>query len=459
MRMKKLLHSYRPLTLAFFLLALLPSMTSMAQREYDEEVTLQTFYDELEPYGQWVDDPEYGYVWVPDVDDPEFRPYATNGHWAMTEYGNTWVSDYEWGWAPFHYGRWAFTDYYGWIWIPDTEWGPAWVSWRSNDEYYGWAPLGPEVTVDAAIGNDYYCPDPWWTFVPRTYIYHDHWYDYYVPYYRNRNYISATIIIGNTYRYNNRRYICGPDIYDLRRGGIQVNIFNISNINRPGRTYIRNNYVNIYRPRINADRGHYRPGRLMTRNDFQRHHRDYARRGYNDRNRGSFGNSYGNRGNRVNVSERYERRPGFDRRGNSNGVGRRPEMRTERPVFRDRREPGVYNRERSGNSNGPGRREMRQPENRGNNNPGNRGGGSGFENRRFNGGNNGGNNGGQRPQREYRPSTPSRNEGGDRVSPGNRGGGGNREFQRGGESRNGGSQSGGNNGGSNRGGDRGRRGG
>ncbi len=55
----------------------------------------------------------------------------------MTEYGNTWVSDYDWGWAPFHYGRWVNNRYNEWVWIPDTVWSPAWVSWRSGGGYYG----------------------------------------------------------------------------------------------------------------------------------------------------------------------------------------------------------------------------------------------------------------------------------------------------------------------------------
>src|SRR5689334_10496074 len=67
-------------------------------------VSFQAFYDELSPYGQWVDYPNHGYVWVPRV-DRGFRPYYTSGRWAYSDYGNVWVSDYPWGWAPFHYGR------------------------------------------------------------------------------------------------------------------------------------------------------------------------------------------------------------------------------------------------------------------------------------------------------------------------------------------------------------------
>src|SRR5690606_41688585 len=102
----------------------------------NEQVSFQLFYDELSPYGQWINDPQYGYIWLPDVRG-DFRPYATNGHWINTEYGNTWYSDYDWGWAPFHYGNWVFNNNYGWAWVPGYEWGPAWVSWRQGGGQIG----------------------------------------------------------------------------------------------------------------------------------------------------------------------------------------------------------------------------------------------------------------------------------------------------------------------------------
>ncbi len=56
------------------------------------------------------------------------------------------MSDYSWGWAPFHYGRWAYTGGYGWGWIPGRTYSGAWVTWRTGGAgygYVGWAPLGP----------------------------------------------------------------------------------------------------------------------------------------------------------------------------------------------------------------------------------------------------------------------------------------------------------------------------
>ncbi len=74
-----------------------------------------------------------------------------------------WNSDFEWGWAPFHYGRWVFDDLEGWHWSPDDIWAPAWVEWRYGDEFIGWAPLGPEMAFDAEVA----LAPPSWVFVPQ----------------------------------------------------------------------------------------------------------------------------------------------------------------------------------------------------------------------------------------------------------------------------------------------------
>jgi hypothetical protein len=110
---------------------------------YDPQAYAQ-FQTALDPYGAWDYDSSYGYVWSPaaSIVGAGFSPYATRGHWALTEYGWTWVSDWNWGWAPFHYGRWI-TRAGRWSWVPGSMWGPAWVSWRSGSGYVGWSPLPP----------------------------------------------------------------------------------------------------------------------------------------------------------------------------------------------------------------------------------------------------------------------------------------------------------------------------
>ncbi len=121
--------------------------------------TVDFFYDALDPHGDWVQTDRYGYAFRPSAArDPRWRPY-TDGGWVHTEYGWTWRSEEPFGWATYHYGRWARAPRLGWVWVPGSEWGPAWVSWRRSDDYVGWAPLPPDAWsasgFNAAV-EDYY---------------------------------------------------------------------------------------------------------------------------------------------------------------------------------------------------------------------------------------------------------------------------------------------------------------
>lgn len=229
---------------ALFFIFTLPAHRAAAQD--DAYVSYNDFYQDLAPYGQWIEDPQYGYVWSPNV-DATFRPYYTNGNWVMTNYGNTWVSNYPWGWACFHYGRWTYDGYYGWLWIPGSDWGPAWVSWRAGDGNYGWAPLGPGYDLASAYG-DYGCPTDWWVFVPATYMYTGNYYRYWSGPRGNTDIIGNTTTINNTYVTNNVTYVSGPrttDIEHLTNHPVQVyNLASSSNLT----TRVHNDVVKMYRP-------------------------------------------------------------------------------------------------------------------------------------------------------------------------------------------------------------------
>ncbi len=131
-------------------------------------VTYQSFYDNLSPYGTWIDYPGYGHVWNPRA-EAGFRPYATNGQWRYSGEGWVWQSNYNWGWAPFHYGRWLYDDNYGWLWVPGYDWSPAWVTWGSVNNYYAWAPLMPEVNVGVRY-SDWRPHSAYWNMVPREHL-------------------------------------------------------------------------------------------------------------------------------------------------------------------------------------------------------------------------------------------------------------------------------------------------
>src|SRR6266481_1920205 len=112
-----------------------------------------TFYTKLEPHGAWLETADYGYVWQPREAESSrsWRPY-TNGRWAYTDAGWTWISEEPFGWATYHYGRWTRLRGIGWVWVPGQQWAPAWVSWRKSNDYVGWAPLPPEARFDQRTG-------------------------------------------------------------------------------------------------------------------------------------------------------------------------------------------------------------------------------------------------------------------------------------------------------------------
>jgi hypothetical protein len=140
---------------------------------YDDNdpAALTDFHGTLDPYGAWVDDGTYGTVWVPSsgVVGPDFVPYATAGHWVYDD-DWIWVSDYPWGWAPFHYGRWVFIEGRGWGWVPGRVYRGAWVSWGVDDgyTYLGWYPMAPAFVWFGGVAVVYpVYVGPRWVYCPR----------------------------------------------------------------------------------------------------------------------------------------------------------------------------------------------------------------------------------------------------------------------------------------------------
>src|SRR6185295_14612977 len=117
---------------------------------HSSDVDLGFFYDDLAPYGNWVETSRYGWVWTPSAVAVDWRPYE-DGHWVWTDQGWLWVSDEPFGWATYHYGRWYDDDDLGWSWVPGYEWAPSWTSWQEGDDYVGWAPLPPSIAVSSGF--------------------------------------------------------------------------------------------------------------------------------------------------------------------------------------------------------------------------------------------------------------------------------------------------------------------
>ena len=120
-------------------------------------------YEDLDEDGDWISEPEYGYVWTPRYVHAGWAPYR-DGRWAwVSPWGWTWVDNARWGFAPFHYGRWAYLNSRSrWCWVPGPRharpiYAPALVGWVGSPGLsvsvgfgsgVGWFPLGPrEVYV------------------------------------------------------------------------------------------------------------------------------------------------------------------------------------------------------------------------------------------------------------------------------------------------------------------------
>jgi Family of unknown function (DUF6600) len=161
-----------PIGIALFLLisagcASLGGDSQYASSPYPQYVDETIFYAQLDHYGTWVDVEPFGMCWTPDDVDWGWRPYSY-GSWAYTDYGWTWISDEPWGWATYHYGRWLDDRYYGWVWVPSNEWAPAWVAWRYSNDWIGWAALPPDAEWGSSGLSGYQgsaIPPEQWCFV------------------------------------------------------------------------------------------------------------------------------------------------------------------------------------------------------------------------------------------------------------------------------------------------------
>jgi hypothetical protein len=211
--------------LAVAMLALV--FPALRNAEARTDISIDFFYDNIGDGGNWIEAGEYGYCWQPSVavSNTNWRPYS-DGYWAYTDVGWTWVSYEDFGWATYHYGRWVRLKGHGWVWAPGREWGPAWVSWRTGGDYVGWAPLPPRrggdiyvdfspitsrVDVDFDIGPAYY------NFIDVRYIGEPVLRERIFAADQNVTYVSKTVNVTNITYNNSQVYNYGPDYNTLSR--------------------------------------------------------------------------------------------------------------------------------------------------------------------------------------------------------------------------------------------------
>ena len=207
-------------TVFILLVILIGASTASAYTTYG--AGFRMFYSSLQPYGEWIEIDYDLYVWKPYDAGYSWRPYS-NGRWEWTNHGWYWVSYEPFGWATYHYGRWFYDDYYGWLWIPDTEWGPSWVEWRYNNNYIGWAPLPPYAHF--SVNSGIYFSMRWnsgyyhWNFVDYRHFHSNRIHVHVVNNYQTYNIFNNTKYRTNYYYRDGRVINGGVDRRLVERNG------------------------------------------------------------------------------------------------------------------------------------------------------------------------------------------------------------------------------------------------
>lgn len=224
------------LLIAFALLLYIKPLD--AKPSFGGGISFGVFFSSLSPYGEWIQLDADLYGWRPYGIHRNWRPYSI-GRWEWTRDGWYWDSAEPFGWATYHYGRWYYDDYYGWIWVPDYEWGPSWVEWRYDDDYIGWAPLPPYASFSINFGIhfsiNWHSGYNYWSFVPyRRFCGYrvDH---YILDYRRSRRIFDNTKYRSNYYSDRGRIINGGVDREQIeRRSGYRIAERDIRNVDNYG---------------------------------------------------------------------------------------------------------------------------------------------------------------------------------------------------------------------------------
>jgi hypothetical protein len=198
-------------------------------------ISFGIFYNSLSPYGEWIE-LDFGMnVWRPKSVHRDWRPY-TIGSWSWTKHGWYWDSYEPFGWATYHYGRWYYDEYYGWIWIPDYEWGPSWVEWRYDNYYVGWAPLPPyagfRINIGIHFSINWHSHYSHWNFVRYDRFCHNRVHYYIVDNSRNHRIFNRTKYRTNYYMDRDRLVNGGLDRdYIERKAGYRISEREITSVN------------------------------------------------------------------------------------------------------------------------------------------------------------------------------------------------------------------------------------
>jgi hypothetical protein len=169
-------------------------------------------YQQLDAYGTWAQEANYGAVWYPTVAVADWAPYRY-GHWDfIAPWGWTWIEREPWGFAPFHYGRWAMIGS-RWGWVPGRL-GPRPVYSPALVAFVGGGSGGVNFSLSIGGGSGI----AWFPLAPG-----EAWHPYYRASDRYVRGINRNIVVNNTtnnfYTYQHRSdAVTAVKVDDFSRG-------------------------------------------------------------------------------------------------------------------------------------------------------------------------------------------------------------------------------------------------
>jgi len=255
------------------------TLNSVDENEEDlfmNPVSFQTFYDDLADDGEWIiitkeeiekelndgegqsfasyyqEEDGLVYIWKPSANDNNWSPYI-NGKWIYTTNGWMWASNYKWGWACYHYGRWWKSKSYGWVWMPGYVWAPAWVKWRVTVNHVGWTPLSPKAKWkgEEGISNstyNYESPNDQWVFIDKSKFIDEVDKSNIISVKENSQLIKNSESVLDMKLENGKVTGRGPDVIDIeKRTGKTIKPRELRFRKEKGKSLVGENIVSVYR--------------------------------------------------------------------------------------------------------------------------------------------------------------------------------------------------------------------
>ncbi len=280
-----------------------------------KNVDYKQFYDELAPHGDWVqvsakdlgidlkkeesagessilndligikdayaDDVDFGmfFVWRPSPElavsvsvgePPVYVPY-TRGQWIYTDDGWYFRAPTPYEEITCHYGRWAYSPAVGWVWVPGRVWAPAWVEWRDDDDYIGWAPLPPcSYIVDDGV-PPVFIDDDRYIFVDRDRFVDPDIYTHCYPYryYHEKIHIKEMRRFDGVIVKDRRVFERGPEIDRIEKiTGRKIEPVKINRVDNIRNVKYAGGELNSYSPHFTKVKGNDRKESVTKPNNF-----------------------------------------------------------------------------------------------------------------------------------------------------------------------------------------------